>query len=62
MNKRNMTHQIVRLKDGSQKVIHHNKQVPNGDFKTFWRQLNESPKPNSKRQKKLREQKSVVTI
>lgn len=67
MSNRNTTTQIIRLKDadgnytGEIKPIHHTKNVPNGDFKSFWNSLNQTPKKNSKRQKKLREQ-SALTV
>jgi hypothetical protein len=61
MNKRNMRTQLVTLKDGKGfKAIHHTKDVPNGDFKAFWNELNKSPKPNSKRQLKLKAMQALT--
>jgi hypothetical protein len=54
-NNRNYVAQVIRLKDGSQKVIFHNKRFGGwGDFKSFWNSQNCAPKKNSKRQKRLR--------
>jgi hypothetical protein len=61
MNKRNMRTQLVPLKDGKGlKAIHHTKDVPNGYFKSFWNELNKSPKPNSKRQQKLKAMQALT--
>jgi hypothetical protein len=55
INNRNNVAQVIRLKDGSQKVIFHNKRFGGwGDFKSFWNSQNSAPKQNSKRQQKLR--------
>lgn len=62
MSNRNMVRQVVPIKNEQgevvgQKPIFHKKKMNNplyGDRKAFWDNLNQSPKENSKRQKKLR--------
>lgn len=52
---RNMLHQLVKDSAGNVlRVLHHYKTMPKGDFKSVWDMLNEMPKPNSARQRKLR--------
>lgn len=50
---RNKVQQIVQMKDGSQKIVHHTKKWPTITRKQLWDLENTSPKPNSKRQRKL---------
>jgi hypothetical protein len=52
---------IVSLRLAGNKVIFHNKKTTSGDFKSFWNDLNKSPKPNSKRQQRLREEDAAKT-
>jgi hypothetical protein len=57
MNRRNFVRQEVKCKDGKVKIVWHKKKFNDGrygDYKAFWKAINEAPKENSKRQKKLR--------
>lgn len=58
-NKNKVRQEIVN-KDGSKKSVFHAKKFQGaqyGSHKEWWKAVNSSPKPNSKRQKKLREAK-----
>jgi hypothetical protein len=60
---RNDVRQVVKLKDGSEKIVWHDKKFNNpvyGDYKSFWNHQNKAPKPNSKRQRKLKE--SMISV
>ena len=62
MSNRNKTAQVISLKDGGQKVIHHTKKfnMPEyGSYASFWQNENKTAKLNSKRQIKLRKQAAV---
>lgn len=63
MSKRNMTAQRIVQKDGTVKVIHHEKKMNGaqyGSHSDWWKAINTNPKPNSKRQKLLNEDKIVL--
>jgi len=63
LSNRNLIRQEIILKDGTKKAIFHNKPTHAPQFanqKELWDWQNKMPKPNSKRQKKLREQKISI--
>lgn len=56
-SKRNLVRQEITLKDGSKKVVWHDKKFNHpqyGNYHTIWNEKNTTAKVNSKRQMKLR--------
>lgn len=63
MSNRNKVRQEIIQADGTKKVIWHEKKfnAPQyADVSRAWKAANMSPKPNSKRQRKLRAEKMTI--